>query len=66
MRDILAMEDVGGQPEGVEIALLLQPSVQCRDSIGGIRTEEATLKIAVGKAAKLALPMHVNPVSGCR
>jgi len=40
MRDLLAQDIVGGQPDRVEIARLFQSRVECRDRIGGIGAEE--------------------------
>jgi hypothetical protein len=50
MRDLLAQDVVGGQPDGVEIARLFQSPIECRDRIGGIRAKEAAPKVAVSIA----------------
>ena len=40
MLDALLQDGVGGQPDGVEVACLLQPRIDCGDRVGGIGTEE--------------------------
>ena len=40
VRDLLAQDAVGGQPDGVEIARLFQSLIECGDRIGGIGPEE--------------------------
>jgi hypothetical protein len=40
MRDLLAQDVVGGQPDGVEIARFFQPLIDRGDRIGGIGPEE--------------------------
>ena len=66
MRDLLAQEVVGEQPNGAEIALLFQSPTDCTDRMVGIRAKETAPKVAVSIAAKLALPEYVNPISGSR
>jgi hypothetical protein len=47
MRDLLAQDVVGGQPDRMEIACFFQSPIECRDRIGGIRAIEAAPKVAV-------------------
>jgi hypothetical protein len=41
MRDFLAQDVVGRQPDRVEIARLFQPRIDRRDRVGGVGAEEA-------------------------
>lgn len=66
MRDPLAQEVVGGQLNEFEIARLFQLLTEWRDRLVGTDAKEAAPKVAVSIAAMLALPEHVNPVSGSR
>ena len=47
MSNLLAQHGIGGQPDGVEIARLLQPRLDCRVGISGVGSQE-THKVARG------------------
>jgi len=46
MRDLLAQDVVGGQPDGVEILRLFQPRIDRGDRVGSVGPEEASPKVA--------------------
>jgi hypothetical protein len=50
MGDLLAQDVVGAQPDGVEVACLLKPLIECRDRIGGVSAKEAAPKVAASVA----------------
>lgn len=50
VRDLLAQDAVGGQPDGVDIARLFQSFVDRWDRRGGVGPEEAALKVAASIA----------------
>ena len=49
---LLAQDVIGAQPDGVEVARLLKPFIECRDRIGGVSAEEAAPKVAASVAGK--------------
>ena len=46
MRDLLAQDGVGRQPDGVEEPGFFQPLIDRRDRVGGIGPEEPAAKVA--------------------
>jgi hypothetical protein len=65
MRDLLAQDVVGRQPDGVEVACLFQPLIERGDRIGGIRPEEAAPKVACSIAGDDRIK-DIPPAVGCR
>ena len=46
MRDLLAQNGIGGQPDGVEVPRPFQPLIDRGDCVGGIGPKEAAAKVA--------------------